>query len=732
MPIQNLSKGQKRKFRRLLEANVNPKRAYRLCELTWPMICQLVPELKSRIPEMSVNPNKKNKNKPTHTKLKVRDELQSMRRPSREREPDQAHFWHNPCDDQPHSPDRATRSNYWETTRRRERNHSSDKFETNQETFSDEPYRPPGTYTKEVLHTSYSKYRDVAGPSHARGYETNNRKRHHSSERDSLSHWEPPYKVTSSSHADRGQRNSWERDRSPVRTRRDASPMVCSPSCSYERTQLKYLDAEDTFQVKVKNGIRAVNFHYNDGNDDNPFSDQPYKPQEILSEAGSSMSINYWPDLDRPSRLGLRNETHPLKRTHTYSYAEDKRFREDPRNYQKITWESNVNLNYKESDRPSRDGLRNETNPMITTINIHDDSDEEHRGPSNKVVPVNVVNERYGFGEDLRNAISEKRSGPYFHLPESFENKDANVNKNNEPVRVGISNISPMTKQQMTLVQQSINKAIVQIAVQGAGPKFLGSTYKNGWIRMVCENHESRRWLEKVIPSLKPWPEARLSVKPQDELLKTVTVSILIPDKEGVTVTTALDLLRVQNPGLDTNNWKVLKVLKNLNGRPGQIVHLSIDEASFNALKLLDLKANLGMDKVTFWVRSTHVKKPLLPTPRPLLPTPRPLLPTPVIVFGKPSVDEVPLASSSAYSERQRDPKTSAGGDIGLKSKRPRRRVRHSRFARTAPIQEIDIKPIDIKPNLAEVATRSNLAEDSDTKEWHLSESFSSSDWVSW
>ena len=673
---KNKPASQTRRFKKLIKANVNPKTASRLCELQWETICQLIPQLESSNPVVPLTPSKKTKKKRSRSKLKVRHELQFMKHPPREHEPDSALFWHNPWEVQQNSLSRHT-SPSWGTTQQRE-------HQTNNEPYLDQPYRFPQPYSNEVLHTLHSTNQNEAGPSQVRGCETNSRKRRRTSEVNS--HWEPPQKLMTTSHVDRGQWNL-ERDRSPLMIQPDEIPMDYSPSFSIEHTELKYLDAEDALQVKVNNGMRAVKLQFNEIKEEKPFSDDAYEPQKTTSESG--VSVNYWPGLDRPSRLGLRNETHPPKHAHaTYSYSEDKKFREDPRNYQKISWESNVNQNYKESDRPSRDGLRNEIRPTVT-ICIDDDSNEP-RGPD-KVIPVKKTHPRICF--DLTDTLTEKGSGPHWHQPESFEKRDANVKKNTEPIRVGIRNITAMTKQQMKLVHQSINKAIVQIAVQGAGPKFLGSTFKNGSIRMICENPESRKWLEKVIPTLKPWPGASLSIAPQDELPKT-TVSILIPNKEGVTVATALELLRVQNPGLDTDNWKVLKLTKTYSG---QIALLSIDEISFKALKLLNFKANLGIDKVTFRVKGDPVKTPIL---------------------GNSSAKEVPLASSTAYTERQTDPKTSTGGNNGLKlSKNMRRRMRRAQIA-------VD-RPVVTKP------------EDEDTKSLSsikLSpyESYSPSDWVTW
>lgn len=668
MPKKRYRNSAARRFNKLLAANISVDKARELSRFTWIEICKMVPALKAIAPEIPNPPNTKKERVLLQARLR-----QGLTEHLSRKEPDQASYWRNPRDARRSSRDRSRSPNYWGPTHYNELSHHSNKDNEIRRSSSHQPYRQ--TCTKEVSRTSQPNYWEEAGPSQARSYETNRRIR---SPSEGEPNWEPPHKITKDRQVDCDESKYWGRYRSPrTRARQKPTPVACSSKYSYECTQLENIHPDGALQLKVKNEMRAMK----------PFPDQPYNAQRMSSEG--SASFNYWSEHsepDRPSRSGLRNQTHPPQHASTYSYSEDKKFREDPRNYQKISWDNSVNLDYRESDRSSRNELRNEAHKMATIC--VEDSDEECRGPIYEPHTADEGDAHCDFSRSYRREPKSEKGSHQTQPSETRENlKNISNEKNDaEPINVGIRNVTAMTQKQMELVQQSINQAIVRIGVQGAGPKFSGTTFKNGWIDMLCENHKSRKWLEKKVPFLKPWPEASLSVIPEGELSKSFTLSILIPDKEGITVTTALELLRVQNSGLDTKNWKVCKVKKTYTG---QIVRLHVDETSFKALKLISFKANLGMDKITFWIRSG------------------------------------PGIQGSTYIEGQnKDDKSCDVESLPKITARKRYRKRHRK------VHPAESRTIDVKTEMIEV--KESKSPPPVTWYPHIDQSFASSDWATW
>lgn len=268
------------------------------------------------------------------------------------------------------------------------------------------------------------------------------------------------------------------------------------------------------------------------------------------------------------------------------------------------------------SDRPTRFGLRNETHhdgrggsnrPLYDVCaSSVGSSRSRSRSPKTPVLPETYSDyegnaaSSYNVCQIHRQnilAISDDDSVEY--VPGEDENKSIiDLGEYIDyPIYVGIRNHTPMSKVQMISVSRDLNMAIIKIGINGTGPRFSHNSHKNGWILITCEDHESREWLEKTVPKLNPWPGARLSIIPQSELETHILTTVLIPWKEGVTVPQALELLRVQNQGVETINWKIINATKKYTGL---IVLLSIDRDSYNTIKNMNFMANLGASKIEF------------------------------------------------------------------------------------------------------------------------------------
>ncbi|XP_063824707.1 uncharacterized protein LOC135074370 [Ostrinia nubilalis] len=167
-------------------------------------------------------------------------------------------------------------------------------------------------------------------------------------------------------------------------------------------------------------------------------------------------------------------------------------------------------------------------------------------------------------------------------------------------IRVGIKDSkSLMTNTQLESLRNTILQSIAKSG-RGEGPKFVGCSFKPGWLLITCEDERSKTWLENIVPPLKPWPEASLVLLSESEIRKPNVGVVYIPISEASSATRALEFFGAQNEGLNTEHWKVLNTKVD---KGGLTLTVSLDDHSFEALKMMDLKANIGFKKVQFRIK---------------------------------------------------------------------------------------------------------------------------------
>ncbi|CAG9812872.1 unnamed protein product [Phaedon cochleariae] len=69
-----------------------------------------------------------------------------------------------------------------------------------------------------------------------------------------------------------------------------------------------------------------------------------------------------------------------------------------------------------------------------------------------------------------------------------------------------------MSTERLTEVQDSISEALDRIPVEGPQVRFAKCTHKPGYLVMMCVDRTSADWLKEVIPTIKPWEGATLTV----------------------------------------------------------------------------------------------------------------------------------------------------------------------------------------------------------------------------
>ncbi|XP_061726578.1 uncharacterized protein LOC133532099 [Cydia pomonella] len=178
-------------------------------------------------------------------------------------------------------------------------------------------------------------------------------------------------------------------------------------------------------------------------------------------------------------------------------------------------------------------------------------------------------------------------------------------------LRVGIQNIEPMNKEQMTKVHRHLILAIAEQWKDGGGPEFLEFKHMDGWVMVTCVDQRSKTWLLDELKYLEPWPESQLSIMPERKLPKVNITKIIafIPESEATSVQEALELLKAQNKGLNTEQWTLLD--EKLESGKSWTVKFIIDDASLKALEAQECRAAIGFTTMNFEiipVADIHIK----------------------------------------------------------------------------------------------------------------------------
>jgi hypothetical protein len=98
-------------------------------------------------------------------------------------------------------------------------------------------------------------------------------------------------------------------------------------------------------------------------------------------------------------------------------------------------------------------------------------------------------------------------------------------------------------------------------------PRLVDTYWSKGAAIMVCQDMDTKEWLEKQAPSMAAWEGSRLKVVGMDALPTYKRVVAWFPGPAEDTERLLLRLCRL-NRGLDTGNWRVYEHKEEPNGVP--------------------------------------------------------------------------------------------------------------------------------------------------------------------
>ena len=150
-------------------------------------------------------------------------------------------------------------------------------------------------------------------------------------------------------------------------------------------------------------------------------------------------------------------------------------------------------------------------------------------------------------------------------------------------------------------IQRVIGQLVDGLLEEGFTPRLVDSYWSKGAAIMVCQDTETREWLENQAPTMVAWEGSRPKVVGLDALptYRTVVAWFLGPVEDTKRLLSRLCRL---NRCLDTGNWRVYELKEEPNGV--RLV-LSIDTASVTVLEGLRWRPFSGVGQAVFSLLGT-------------------------------------------------------------------------------------------------------------------------------
>jgi hypothetical protein len=145
-------------------------------------------------------------------------------------------------------------------------------------------------------------------------------------------------------------------------------------------------------------------------------------------------------------------------------------------------------------------------------------------------------------------------------------------------------------------IQRVIGRLVDELPEEGFTPKLVDSYWSKGAAIMVCQDIDTKDWLERQAPCMAAWEGSRLKVVGMDALPSYKRVVAWFPGPAEDTERLSLRLRRL-NRGLDTGNWRVYERKEEPNGV--RLV-LSIDTTSVTVLEGLCWRPFSGVGQAVF------------------------------------------------------------------------------------------------------------------------------------
>ncbi|XP_055535065.1 uncharacterized protein LOC129724329 [Wyeomyia smithii] len=156
--------------------------------------------------------------------------------------------------------------------------------------------------------------------------------------------------------------------------------------------------------------------------------------------------------------------------------------------------------------------------------------------------------------------------------------------------------LNVLTKEQSNKIKSGILKQVTQQKDSQLKPRFEDCVFVNGYLRVICSDRPTVKFLQQNVPKLELWKDASVKVVNEKNILKIETYIGYFADSRQNSNEEILNFVECQNDGLSTSNWKIL-------GRKetsGKMIELKItmDPASTKIVRELGYELNYKFNKI--------------------------------------------------------------------------------------------------------------------------------------
>lgn len=149
-----------------------------------------------------------------------------------------------------------------------------------------------------------------------------------------------------------------------------------------------------------------------------------------------------------------------------------------------------------------------------------------------------------------------------------------------------------LTTPQLNATQEAIITKVAGQRKEALKPKFGHCAFKSGYLVIICKNQETADWLRSIVPTLKPWTGAELTVVDEKDIPRPEILIGFFPRSAGDSNDGILALLESQNDGLIVDAWRILQ-RNTINQQHVELI-FTVDGVSMNSIKncefMLDFK----------------------------------------------------------------------------------------------------------------------------------------------
>ncbi|CAH1107684.1 unnamed protein product [Psylliodes chrysocephalus] len=204
--------------------------------------------------------------------------------------------------------------------------------------------------------------------------------------------------------------------------------------------------------------------------------------------------------------------------------------------------------------------------------------------PADEVISVSVNQEQTGDSNRIctDTCLSKRQERRHRQLKTKFRTRSRTPRVRELDAEIILDDYSntSITLEQGNLIRRALLERLEDINEGGPAPRFSKGIVKNGSLILSCLDRTTKAWVERTVRDIVPWDGARLKLRSYRDVEQIETMA-WIPGHAGEPES-LMARLKVQNPGIKMENWKVIgsKVLPK-----GQKLFISMDPVSWKTVQ---------------------------------------------------------------------------------------------------------------------------------------------------